>query len=128
MRNFRGSSPSSDDTIPRGVLWRTESASSILSPELRDQLQARASKKHRSIVSFVMRYEALIAAQRHPIVPYDTSHGFSHQDSLHPDGREAPTARWGYRGTKLRLPLAEQEKPMSSPWCVLSTAVASLDV
>jgi hypothetical protein len=57
-----------------------------LSRELRDRLRLRPTKEHGSIVTYVVKYEALIAAQRHPIVPYDTSHGFSHQDTLHPDG------------------------------------------
>jgi hypothetical protein len=57
-----------------------------LSRELRDRLRVRVTKEHGSIVSFVVQYQALIAGQRHPIVWYDTSHGLSHQDTLHPDG------------------------------------------
>jgi hypothetical protein len=59
-----------------------------LSPELRDRLRVRATKEYGSISSFVVQYEALLEDQWHPIVRYDTSHGFSHKDTLHPDGRE----------------------------------------
>lgn len=59
-----------------------------LSPQLQDRLRVRATKERGFIISFVVQYEALIAGQWYPIVRYDTSHGFSHKDTLHPSGRE----------------------------------------
>lgn len=59
-----------------------------LSPQLLDRLRVRATKERGDISSFVVQYEAIIADQWHPIVRYDTSHGFSHKDTLHFDGRE----------------------------------------
>lgn len=59
-----------------------------LSPQLQDRLRVRAIKEQGNITSFVVQYEALIADQWRPIVRYDTSHGFFHKDTLHPDGRE----------------------------------------
>jgi hypothetical protein len=59
-----------------------------LSPQLQDRLRVRATKEGGIVISFVVQYEALIAAQWHPIVRYDTSYGFSHKVTMHPDGRE----------------------------------------
>jgi hypothetical protein len=59
-----------------------------LSTQLQDRLRVRATKEGGRIIRFVVQYEALIAGQWHPIVRYDTSHGFAHKDTLHPDGRE----------------------------------------
>ena len=59
-----------------------------LSPQLQDRLRVRATQERGIVISFVVQYEALIADQWHAIVRYDTSHGFSHKDTMHPDGRE----------------------------------------
>ena len=43
------------------------------------------------IVRFMVQYEILVKGQWHPVVRYDTSHGFAHRDLMHPDGRKEKT-------------------------------------
>ena len=45
-----------------------------------------------SIIEFRIQYEALIEGKWHAIVRYDTAHGGSHKDTIHPDGSE--TKEW----------------------------------
>jgi len=59
-----------------------------LSPELRDRLRIVAQKDKGKITSFVVQYEALIKDNWHPIVRYDTSHGFAHRDIIHYNGKK----------------------------------------
>ena len=41
------------------------------------------------IVTFRIQYEALIEGEWRPIVRYDTAHGYSHKDVMHPDGTQS---------------------------------------
>ncbi|MFH1953982.1 MAG: hypothetical protein ABIL06_20485 [Pseudomonadota bacterium] len=43
------------------------------------------------VVRFMVQYEILVKGQWHPVVRYDTSHGFAHRDLMHPDGRKEKT-------------------------------------
>ena len=52
-----------------------------------DRLRVRAQRLGPHIVSFVVQYEASLQGAWHPIVRFDTAHGFAHRDLLHPDGR-----------------------------------------
>jgi len=48
--------------------------------------------KHRGrILRFTVQLECFIQSEWHPIVRYDTAHGFAHRDILHPDGTEEKT-------------------------------------
>ena len=38
------------------------------------------------IVDFSIQFETFIADRWHPIVRYDSAHGFGHRDLMHPDG------------------------------------------
>jgi len=38
-------------------------------------------------VGFVVQYEARLGDAWHPIVRFDTAHGFAHRDLIHPNGR-----------------------------------------
>ena len=59
-----------------------------LSPEMTDRLRVRAQRTGPHILSFVVQYEAYLDDEAwHPIVRFDTAHGFAHRDLLHPDGR-----------------------------------------
>jgi len=40
------------------------------------------------IIRFMVQYEILVKGQWHPVVRYDTSHGFAHRDIMYPDGRK----------------------------------------
>jgi len=59
-----------------------------LSPDLRDRLRVHATKEKGKITGFIVQYEVLTKGNWHPIVRYDTSHGFTHRDIIHYDGRK----------------------------------------
>lgn len=40
------------------------------------------------VVAFMVQYEIFVNDRWHPVVRYDTSHGFAHRDLMHPDGRK----------------------------------------
>jgi hypothetical protein len=58
-----------------------------LSSQHTDRLRVRARRLGSQIVSFAVQYEAHLEGAWHPIVRFDTAHGFAHRDLLHPDGR-----------------------------------------
>ena len=43
------------------------------------------------IVRFSVQYESYIKGKWHPIVRYDTAHGYAHRDLYHPDGIQEKT-------------------------------------
>lgn len=57
-----------------------------LSKESEDRIRVTAIKNKGDILKFVVQYEAKIKNNWHPIVRYDTSHGFAHKDIIHPSG------------------------------------------
>ena len=57
-----------------------------LSPEEGNRLRVSFERERKAIIRFVVQYEAELAGQWHPVVRYDTAHGFAHRDLLHPDG------------------------------------------
>ena len=59
-----------------------------LGPELKDRLRVNASKEKGRIVGFIVQYEAFIRGKWHPIVRYDSSHGFAHKDIIHYNGEK----------------------------------------
>jgi len=40
------------------------------------------------IVAFVVQYEVWINGEWHPVLRYDTAHGYPHRDILHPNGTQ----------------------------------------
>ncbi|MFH1563473.1 MAG: hypothetical protein ABIF11_08710 [Nitrospirota bacterium] len=38
------------------------------------------------VIEFVVQYEVFIHGKWHPVMRYDTAHGFAHLDRIHPDG------------------------------------------
>lgn len=52
----------------------------------------------KEIVEFSIQYETFFRGRWHPIVRYDSAHGFAHRDILHPDGSETKTVfrNWDY--------------------------------
>jgi len=57
-----------------------------LTTDLIDRLRVSAQIEEKTVIRFSVQYEAFIKQKWHPIVRYDTSHGFAHKDILHPDG------------------------------------------
>ena len=78
-----------------------------LSSSYEDRLRVVAYKEKNEILEFVVQYEAKISGKWHPIVRYDTRHGFAHRDLLHPDGSsEKELLSWDYN---LALTYATEE-------------------
>lgn len=46
---------------------------------------------YEKILEFILQLEIDIRDKWHPIIRYDTSHGFAHRDYCHPDGRVEKT-------------------------------------
>ena len=53
---------------------------------MEDRLRVTADKERGRILGFTVQYEAKIRGKWHPIVRYDTTHGFAHKDIIHPNG------------------------------------------
>jgi len=53
--------------------------------------RVRFVKERGRIVAFVVQLECLFGDEWHPIVRYDTAHGFAHRDVLRPDGTTVKT-------------------------------------
>ena len=53
--------------------------------DLDNRLRVSALREQKNIQEFIVQYEAFIKKKWCPIVQYDTSHGFIHKDTLHPD-------------------------------------------
>lgn len=66
-----------------------------LSPERTDRLRVMAYKEKNKILEFVVQYEIEILHKWHPVVRYDTRHGFAHRDILHADGSSEKEPLWG---------------------------------
>lgn len=62
------------------------SFSFMISSDAEDRLRITAIKDRGKIIKFIVQYEAQIQNTWHPIVRYDTSHGFAHKDIIHPSG------------------------------------------
>jgi len=60
------------------------------------------------IIKFVVQMELLIGNKWHPVIRYDTSHGFAHKDIVHPSGEvdKLPMAVQDFNDA---LTLAEEE-------------------
>ena len=39
-------------------------------------------------LEFMVQYEIFVRGKWHPVVRYDTSHGYAHKDLMHADGRK----------------------------------------
>ena len=59
----------------------------VFSPDGMDRLRVRAQRVGAEVIAFVVQYEAHLAGTWHPVVRFDTAHGFAHRDLMHPDGR-----------------------------------------
>lgn len=55
-------------------------------------MRVRINKERGHILSFVIQLECLLESKWHPIVRYDTAHGFAHRDTLKPGGTEEKQA------------------------------------
>lgn len=53
----------------------------------RDRLRFRVTYDKAGVTETCVQLECEIEGQYHPVVRYDTAHGFAHCDKLHPDGR-----------------------------------------
>ncbi len=65
------------------------------------------------VALFVVQYEAFIKGEWHPIVRYDTAHGFPHRDLLHPT---APADKSEYPGRSSAEVLTLGQEDIKSNW------------
>ncbi len=79
-----------------------------LSPEEEDRIRVEIYKRQDKILQFVVQYEIEIYNEWHPVVRYDTSHGFFHRDLLHPDGSKTKQPLY-FETYKLALTYATQD-------------------
>ncbi len=56
--------------------------------DLDNRLRVSALKEKKEIQEFIVQYEAFIQKKWRSIVRYDTSHGFIHKDTMHPDQKQ----------------------------------------
>jgi hypothetical protein len=54
----------------------------------KDRIRAHFTVHKGEVVDFLVQYETLINEKWHPVVRFDTAHGFPHIDILHFDGRK----------------------------------------
>lgn len=69
-----------------------------LTPDGQNRYRHHHILEKQQIVEFSIQYEAFIRGMWHPIVRYDSTHGFGHRDLVHPDGSETKTTfrDWDY--------------------------------
>lgn len=54
--------------------------------------RVRFQKEHGQIEAFLVQLECLFSDAWHPVIRYDTAHGFAHRDVMRPDGTVEKTA------------------------------------
>jgi hypothetical protein len=54
----------------------------------KDRIRAYFTVDKGEVVDFLVQYETFINEKWHPVVRFDTAHGFPHIDILHFDGRK----------------------------------------
>lgn len=86
-----------------------------LSTEGENRLRVKALKKRGFITGFVVQYEALLKGDWRPIVRYDTAHGFTHKDLIHPGG-EAEKQPLYFPDYNLAFTFAIQDLKISWSW------------
>lgn len=86
-----------------------------LSPNLEDRLRVSAKKEKGKILGFTVQYESFIKDKWHPIIRYDTAHGFPHKDVMHPDGFVAKQPIY-FANYNLAFTQAIQDIKILWPW------------
>ena len=68
----------------------------LLTPD--DRIRHHHFSVRGRVRAFTIQYEAFILSKWHPVIRYDTAHGFSHLDRMHPDGsvEKVPLLYWNY--------------------------------
>ena len=67
--------------------WETTSFTAELGDEGHDRLRVRIRVEQDAVVRFAVQYEAQIGGDWHPVVRYDSGHGYGHRDRLDRHGR-----------------------------------------
>jgi hypothetical protein len=56
-----------------------------------DRIRQNLSIKKGKVINFIVQYEIYFGNKWHPIIRYDTAHGFFHRDTIFPDGTKIKT-------------------------------------
>ena len=65
------------------------------------------------VTEFMVQYEIFVKDKWHPVVRYDTSHGYAHKDLMHADGRKEKTH---LLFTDLNICLTYAENDLRANW------------
>ena len=71
------------------------------------------------ITEFVIQYEAWIAGKWHPVLRYDSAHGYPHRDILHLDGTQTKEIFQNYSYAEV-LTLGQQD--IADNWVIYRTS------
>jgi hypothetical protein len=85
----------------------------FLTPD--DRIRHHHFTVKRKVREFTIQYEAFILGKWHPVIRYDTAHGFAHLDRMHPDGsvEKVPLPYWDYNEA---LTFAEYDINSNREW------------
>ena len=70
--------------------------------------RVRHTRSEGKVTEFMVQYEIFVRDEWHPVVRYDTSHGYAHRDLIHPDGRKEKT-KLLFRDLNICLTYAEND-------------------
>lgn len=73
-----------------------------------DRRRRRHISEKGRILEFVVQYEIKVNEKWHPVVRYDTAHGYAHIHLFHPDGRQQKR-RMNVLDYNLALTIAEDD-------------------
>ncbi len=75
--------------------------------------RVRHTRSKDKVTEFMVQYEIFIRDKWHPVVRYDTSHGYTHKDLMHADGRKEKT---NLLFTDLNICLTYAESDLRANW------------
>jgi len=75
--------------------------------------RVRHTRSKGKVSEFMVQYEIFVRDKWHPVVRYDTSHGYAHKDLMHADGRKEKTS---LLFTDLNICLTYAENDLRANW------------
>lgn len=78
-----------------------------------ERLRIRLKVEKGEVTALVCQYESFIKETWHPIVRYDTSHGFFHRDVLFPDGTQE---KYALEIENLKIAVVYAEQDIKDRW------------
>ena len=85
----------------------------VLRLGLRDRYRHTHARERGKVVRFRIQYETLVGNEWHPVIRYDTAHGFAHRDLI---GREGEVIKTPLFTRDLNDALTFAESDLRSNW------------